>query len=42
MEKELRDQKIIELYKKNNPMNKIAEILNISSGTINKVLKDNI
>ena len=41
MEKELRDQKIIELYKKNNPMNKIAEILNISSGTVNKVLKVN-
>lgn len=41
MEKEIRNQKIIELYKENNSMCKIAEILSISSKTVNDILKDN-
>ena len=41
MEKEIRNQKIIELYKENNSMFKIAKILNISSKTVNDILKFN-
>ena len=41
MEKEIRNQKIIELYKENNSMNKIAILLNISTKTIHDVLKNN-
>ena len=41
MEKEIRNQKIIELYKENNSMCKIAKILNISSKTVNDILKFN-
>lgn len=41
MDKELRNQKIIELYKENNSMSKIATLLNISSKTVNDVLKNN-
>ncbi len=41
MEKEIRNQKIIELYKENNSMCKVATLLNISSKTVNDVLKNN-
>ena len=41
MEKEIRNQKIIELYKENNSMCKIAKLLEISSRTVNNVLNSN-